>query len=89
MPRPNPLRTAWVLGVIVAACACAAWLFGCSGCSSAMPNMPALSATQTCRVMATQPFWTLTTPDQVNLGDLKALVLRLKACEPPQPDAGS
>jgi hypothetical protein len=38
--------------------------------------------------MATEPFWGLTTPDLVNLGDLKALVARLKACNA-QPDAGS
>lgn len=85
--RPNPLRTAWVLGVAVAAgFALASQLLG-SGCSSAMPQVPALSPVQMCRVMATQPPVMVTEPDLVNLGDLKALVARLKACNV-QPGAG-
>lgn len=56
MPRPNPLKTAWVLGVAVAACACVAvLLWGCSGCSSALPDPVRAQALVMCQLDALRP----------------------------------
>lgn len=81
---PNPFWTLRGAAMTALTLSALGWL--CFGCSSAMP-LPTLPPEHACRVMATQPLWTVTDPDLVNLGDLKALVARLKACNA-QPDGG-
>ena len=77
---PNPLLTPWGAGMaFLTALSVAYLLCGCSG-AVPVPELPTLPPGPACKVMATQPFWGMTDPDLVNLGDLKALVARFKAC---------
>jgi hypothetical protein len=86
-------KTAGTLSVCFLACIVfACWLY-LSGCSSALPANPltTLPPKQACQAMAALPLASVTDPDLVNLGDLKALVARLKARNVPAeraPDGG-
>lgn len=82
MTKPPSFRDQVAIAALVGV-ATIAILLATYGCSGAVPQLPALPPGEACKVMATQPLWTVTDPDVVNLGDLKALVSRLKACNAP------
>jgi hypothetical protein len=91
MTKPPSFRDQASIAALVGVCTICVLLLT-PRCSSGvpmpeLPTLPTLPAKEACRVMATQPLWTVTEPDLVNLGDLKALVARLKACNA-KPDGG-